>query len=151
MDEPKFETRKGFTVVGLKYRGKNDKQQIPQLWRRLTPRFDQINNIVVQNTAYGVMGNMDNETGDFDYLAGFETKNTDNVPDGMSTWSLPEQTYAIFFCTLPTLMVVLDHIYGSWLPESKYQRADGPEFELYDEKFDPQDDKSLMYLYIPVK
>ena len=42
-------------------------------------------------------------------------------------------------------------IYETWLMQSDYQRAPGPEFELYDENFDPEDPSSEMYFYVPVK
>jgi AraC family transcriptional regulator len=121
------------------------------LWRDISPRFEEIEHIVDSDIAYGVMGNMDQEAGEFDYLAGLEVKSTEKIPSGMSSWQVPGQKYAIFSCTLPTLMKTFDHIYGSWLPESEYQRANGPEFELYDEKFNPKDESSVMHLYIPIR
>jgi AraC family transcriptional regulator len=52
---------------------------------------------------------------------------------------------------LPTLMETYRKIYQTWLPKSDYQRADGPEFEFYDENFDGSNPDSTMYLYIPIK
>ena len=40
--------------------------------------------------------------------------------------------------------------YQQWLPTSGYQRAAGPEFELYDEKFNPQDPTATLYLCVPI-
>ena len=40
--------------------------------------------------------------------------------------------------------------YQQWLPQSGYKRAIGPEFELYDEKFNPQDPASMLYRYVPI-
>lgn len=150
MEEPTIKSLQTFTVIGLKYRGKNENQEIPGLWQKLMPRFAEIKERVVPGFSYGLMGNMDEVSGEFDYLAGFETKVTGDPPEGMNTWIVPAQNYAVFSCTLPTLMETFEYIYQTWLPGSKYERGSGPEFELYDEAFDPQDRESLLYLYIPV-
>jgi AraC family transcriptional regulator len=151
MEEPRIESIEAFTVFGLRYRGKNENQEIPQIWRLLMPRFGEMSDMVRSQQAYGVMGNMDDDSGEFDYLAGYEFAGTGDIPEGMDTWDVPEQRYAVFSCTLPTLMEAFDHIYGTWLPSSDYQRGYGPEFELYDEKFNPQDEDSIMFLYIPIR
>lgn len=38
----------------------------------------------------------------------------------------------------------------TWLPQSDYQRSDGPDFERYDASFDP-DEKGPLTIYIPIK
>ena len=40
--------------------------------------------------------------------------------------------------------------YQQWLPQSGYKRAAGAEFELYDEKFNPQDPAATLYLCVPI-
>jgi len=149
--EPKMISRPAFTVVGMKYRGKNEHGEIPKLWGEFMPREGGIKQKVNPHICYGVMGNYDEGSGEFDYVAGFEVESAADVPEGMVRWNMPEQSYAVFTCTLPTIREAFEHIYHTWLPESGYQRADGPEFELYDERFDPQDPSSEMYVYIPVK
>jgi AraC family transcriptional regulator len=150
MGKPEIVSKEAFTVVGLKYRGKNENQEIPSLWRMLLPRFGEIKGMVKSEVSYGVMGNMDHDSGEFDYLAGYEFVSEDNIPEGMETWSIPEQKYAVFPATLPTLMDVFANINDLWFPESDLKRSDGIEFELYDESFDPQDASSLLFLYIPI-
>jgi len=150
MGKPEIVSKEAFTVVGLKYRGKNENQEIPGLWQKLLPRFGELRGMVKSEVSYGVMGCMDNDTGEFDYMAGYEYAGTDNLPEGMETWNVPEQKYAVFPATLPALMDVFKDINERWLPESNLQRSDGIEFELYDETFNPQDASSLLYLYIPI-
>jgi AraC family transcriptional regulator len=149
--EPKIVTKSAFTVVGVKYRGKNEKNEIPQLWEQFGPRICEIKRLADPHVAYGVMHNYDEESGEFDYVAGFEVSSVAEVPEGMVSWEVPEQTYAVFTCTLPTLMETFEHAYKTWLPQSGYQRADSPEFELYDENFDSQDENSEMAIYIPIR
>jgi AraC family transcriptional regulator len=149
--EPEITKRSAFCVVGIKYRGKNEKQEIPQLWGQYGTRWKEIKHIVNQDVAYGVMDHYDPDSGEFDYVAAMEVGELEDIPEGMVGWEIPAQTYAIFPCTLPRIKEVYDFALHSWLPESAYEHTGGVEFELYDENFDPQDPSSEFYYYMPVK
>ena len=147
--EPELKSKPAFTVVGMKYRGKNENNEVPQLWARFQSRMREIKHIA--GPAYGVMDNYDEKTGEFDYVAGFEVDSAADIPEGMVSVAVPEQTYAVFTCTLLTLAKTFEYSYKTWLPQSGYQRLSGPEFELYDESFNLIDETSKMYVYIPVQ
>lgn len=147
----KIVTRPAFTVVGLAYYGKNEHEEIPQLWQEFGKRYHEIQHAVNQEVGYGVCDHVDLNTGQFDYLAGVEVSRAADLPEGMVHWEIPEQTYAVFTCTLPALGEIFDQIYQTWLPQSGYQRVLGPEFELYEEGFDSEDPDSEMYVYVPVE
>jgi AraC family transcriptional regulator len=150
--EPQIVSKEAFKVVGLYYRGKNENSEIPQMWGTFMSRAGEVKHMVqFPNAAYGVCDNMDHETGEFDYVAAFEVSQVEDVPEGMVGLEIPGGTYAVFTCTLPTLGETFDHVYQVWLPKSGYQRACGPEFELYDEQFSTDEPDSPMYIYIPVK
>jgi AraC family transcriptional regulator len=149
--EPKIISRPAFTVVGLKYHGKNENNEIPHMWGEFAPRVSEIRHMVSPHVAYGISDNMDDDSGEFDYVAGFEVGSVAEIPGGMVSWDVPENIYAVFACTLPTLHKTFHHVYETWLPNFGYQRTDGPEFELYDESFDAEDPNSEMYIYIPIK
>jgi AraC family transcriptional regulator len=121
------------------------------MWGRLMERAGEIRGIVNRREAYGVIGNWDRTTGEFDYVAGFEVTDASAAPEGMVSWRVPPQTYAVFPCTLATLMETFRHICDVWFPESGRGRGSGPEFELYGEEFDPADANSMMYVYVPVE
>jgi AraC family transcriptional regulator len=148
--EPKIVTKPTFTVVGMKYRGKNEKNEIPQLWEKFMPRAGEIKQRA-NPFGYGVMDNYDEKTGEFDYLAGVEVQNVSDAPEGMESWQVPEQTYAAFPCNLKNIKETFQQIYHEWLPQSGYQRTDGPEFEYYDESFRPDQGKLDLFIYIPVR
>ena len=133
------------------YRGTNSQNEIPQLWGRFSPRMDEIKHRTREPIAYGVEDNFDEKTKEFDYLAAVKVDNTLDIPPGMVSWDVPEQTYAVYTCTLPTIREAYDDMYHKWLPESGYQRGPGPEFEYYDERFDPHAADSELDLYIPIK
>jgi AraC family transcriptional regulator len=148
--EIKIVERSPFTVVGLKVRGKNESNEIPQMWRVLGPRTGEIENMVDDTAAYGISANVDMETGEFDYIAGFEVSSAEDVPKGMVAFDVPGGKYAVFTTTLPKIGETFDQAYHTWLPQAGHQSTGGPEFELYDERFDPQDPKSEFGLYIPI-
>jgi AraC family transcriptional regulator len=149
--EIKIVERSAFTAVGLKYRGKAGDKEIPQLWQALMPRAAEIENVAEAAPALGICANTDMETGEFDYVAGFEVSDAGDVPEGMVAFAVPDARYAVFLTTLPRIGETFQNAYQSWLPQAGYQPTGGPEFELYDEQFDPQDPNSEFYLYIPIQ
>lgn len=149
--EAKIVKREAFAVVGLMHSGKNESNEIPQMWEALGPRLSEIPHVAVPDVAYGVCDNFDEGSGTFDYLAGIQVKRASDLPEGMASWHVPGATYAVFTCTLPTLGETHARIHSGWLPDSGYRRVPGPEFELYDGNFDPRDPDSRMDIYIPVQ
>jgi AraC family transcriptional regulator len=148
--EPTVITKPAFTVVGMKYRGKNEKDEIPHLWEKFMPKTVEVKHKVNPNVCYGVMDNYDEKTGEFDYLAAFEVRDASDVSEGMESWQVPQQTYAVFPCNLKNIKQAFQHIYHEWLPQSDYQRAQGPDFEYYDESFQPDQGKLELFIYVPV-
>lgn len=149
--EPKIVTRPAFTVAGMKYRGKNEKDEIPQLWERFMPRAKEVRYKANPNVCYGLMDNYYEKIGEFDYLAGIEVQAASDIPEGMASWQVPEQTYAVFPCNLKSIKQAFRQIYHEWLPQSGYQRASGPDFEFYDESFKPDQGKLELFIYVSVK
>jgi AraC family transcriptional regulator len=148
--EPKIVRRPGFVVVGMKYRGKNEKNEIPQLWEKFMPRVGEIKGRA-NRYGFGVMDNYDEKIGEFDYLAAVEVEEASDIPQGMESWQVPEQTYAVFPCNLKDIKEAFQQIYRQWLPQSGYQRTQGPEFEFYDENFRPDQGRLDLHIYIPVE
>ncbi len=149
--EIKIVERSAFTVAGLKYAGKNENNEIPQLWQELGPRFGEIRELAKRAAAYGVSANMNMETGEFDYIAGFEVSSSDDLPQGMVAFEVPSGKYAVFPTTLPQIGETYQNVFKTWLPEAGLQATGAPDFELYDEMFDAQDPSSVLYLYIPIE
>ena len=145
----KIISRPAFTVAGMPYIGKNENSEITQMWDQFLPRSGEIENKLEPQECYGVCGDME-EDGRFRYLAGYQVKPGSDLPDNMENWDVPEQTYAVFPCTLQTLHETYNYAFQTWLPESEYEHVKGPDFEFYDKNFDPAKGSGL-YIYIPVK
>lgn len=148
--EPKIVSKPAFTVVGVKYSGKNENNEIKQMWDTFDARVLEIQHKVDAYTALGVCANMDEETGEFDYIAGFKVEDATVIPAGMVSMEIPEATYAVFATTLPAIGETFDNAHQKWIPQSGYQPTGGTELEVYDEEFDPQDPTSTFEIYIPV-
>lgn len=147
--EPKIVTKPAFTVVGMEYVGMNKHNEIKGMWGEFVPRIGEIKHPDYSWGTYGICRGEANEEIPW-YLAGVEVTRVEEVPDGMVVWEIPQQTYAVFPCTLPTLHEAYRFAFEDWLPDSSYQRVDGPDFELYGEEFEPDDPESRMYVYVPV-
>jgi predicted transcriptional regulator YdeE/DNA-binding transcriptional MerR regulator len=148
--EPRIVTKPAFTVVGVKYRGKNENNEIAQMWSEFIPRIREIEHKADPDVSYGICRPADAD-GVFEYVAGFEVKRVGDTPEGMVSWQVPEQRYAVFTCTLPTIGEAYQHAFQTWLPQSGYERGDGPDFELYPRDFDPDTEGSELAIYIPLK
>ena len=140
----------GFNIIGMQIQCE-DNHAIPQLWESFNKRSKEFKPKAVKPiTAYGVCSDFDMKNNSFTYTAGLKVKDISNIPSGMITMEIPAQEYAVFECTLPTIMETMNNIFQEWLPKSDYQRADGPEFEFYDTDFDPKKPESKLYIHIPV-
>jgi AraC family transcriptional regulator len=154
--EPRITDREAFTVVGLPLKvRRTTTHEISALWDRLIARAREIPGRV-EGAAYGLLYNFDKREGDFDYLAGVGVGAKAEVPDGMTRIEVGAQTYAVFTHRIENPVLSQDlprtfnYIYGTWLPNSDYVAAEGPEFEYYDSRFDPATNGGEVDLYIPV-
>lgn len=149
--EPQVINKPEFIVVGVKYHGRNDNDEIRALWAEFSERMDEVPHRSASGHAIGLIDSYDPATGEFDYMAGVEVDRVEELPEGMNEWTVLAQNYAVFPTTLETLQETYRQRHEQWLPQSPYRRTPGPEFELYDEQFDPHDPSSPMYLYYPVE
>lgn len=149
--EHRIESYPAFTVVGIKSRHRQGADNsIPKLWETFVPRMNEVSHRV-GHESYGVMGNYDHATGEFDYLAGVPVTDATDLPKGMTHWPVPTQTYAVFPCTLQTIHQTFQKIDQKWLTAADLVRGDGPEFELYDEQFNPEAGKFELTIWIPIR
>lgn len=148
--EPRIIHRDPFVVVGLHYRGNPQEGELPRLWQAFGPREHEIKGIVNDRVTYGLSANLDQNTGEFDYLAGLEAESGHALPEAMVAWEVPGGTYAVSTCTLATIVQTFDHAYGTWLPQSGYVRGDGPDLEAY-QMFEGNDSDETFELYIPIR
>jgi predicted transcriptional regulator YdeE/DNA-binding transcriptional MerR regulator len=151
--EPKFVSLPAFTVVGMSYVGKNANQEIAQMWGVFNQVSDQIKHRDPEAALGVCLMPPGLPEGEFEYVASFKVGQVEDVPEGMVVRQVPAQDYAVFahVGSLEKLRDTYNYIYHVWLPQSGYQRTDGPDIEYYDEDFTDFAPDSRFYIYVPVK
>jgi AraC family transcriptional regulator len=149
---PRFETGKAFLVAGLSERITHENgAAIPGLWHRFNQSVEDIPGRIGKVT-YGVCCNGD-DAGNFDYIAGVEVSDFSDLPRQFSRVRIPEQKYATFAHRehISTIRRSVNTIWNHWLPASGFKVADAPNFERYDEKFDPLTGNGGLEIWVPVR
>jgi AraC family transcriptional regulator len=152
LSAPRFETGKAFLVAGLSERFNHDNGAgIPGLWQRFHQEVAEIPNRVGL-VAYGVCCNGD-DAGNFDYIAGVEVSDFSDLPREFGRVRIPEQKYAVFTHRehISTIRRSVSTIWNHWLPASGFKVADAPNFERYDENFDPVTGNGGLEIWVPVR
>ena len=152
--EPKFVELPAFTVVGMRYYGRNENQEISQLWEEFNPKSGQIQHIRPGSPAYGLCFTVPGApAGEFEYVASFAVDKVENVPEGMVMREVPAHKYAVFthVGALDKLGETYRYIYQTWFPQSGQQPTGELDFELYDEDFKDFAPDSRFYIYVALK
>jgi AraC family transcriptional regulator len=152
LSPPRFETSKPLLVAGLgeRYTWETG-AAIPGQWQRFNQSVDNIPGRIGQ-VAYGVCCNGD-DAGNYDYIAGVEVSDFSDLPREFSKVRIPEAKYAVFTHAdhISTVRRTINTIWNHWLPASGFKVADAPNFERYDEKFDPLTGNGGLEIWVPVK
>ena len=77
----------------------------------------------------------------------------DSVPDGMESYTLPGGQYAVFIHNGPASAApkTMQHIFGTWLPDSGYELDDREHFEILPDGYDPFDQHAHEEVWIPIR
>lgn len=161
--EPTIVEHPGFKAVGIAdYFTQNTTDRIGDLWRSFNTRVGEIPNITGQ-CIFGICDDFDEKSGEskFRYTAAAEVTDFGTVPAGMAAKEIAPQKYAVFThkVTSPDIAgdfkATLNYIWGTWFPQSNYERVHAPDFELYDSRFTPPSapggPSGEIDVYIPIK
>jgi AraC family transcriptional regulator len=152
LEPPRFENGNPLLIVGLGERYDCETSAaIPAQWQRFQPYIGNIPG-QIGRTAYGVKLNPDDE-GNFDYLCGVDVSDFSQAPSELNRVRIPAQRYVVFTHRdhISTIRRTVHTIWSQWLPESGHQVADAPDFERYDESFDPHTGTGGLEIWIPIK
>ena len=156
--QPKFVDLPEFEVAGLAGRYVVGKTEgIPALWTEFVGAWQRAGK-PFPNVSYGLCydeSESDGSEGEalpFTYVAAFPIGSAEETPAGLVRRTLSANQYAVFTHRGPVTSIqdTYAEIFGSWLPKSGCRRADGPDFELYDERFDEQNLSGEVDIYLPV-
>ena len=149
---PRFETGKPLLIAGLGERYDCEgSAAVPGQWRRFHQTMDAIAGRIGK-VAYGVCCNAD-DSGNFDYVAGVEVSDFSDLPREFQRVRIPAQRYAVFTHSehISTIRRTVGTIWNHWLPASGMKAADAPNFERYDETFDPVTGNGGLEIWVPVR
>ena len=154
---PGLVTLPAFHVAGPQRRfDEASKSEIPQLWSTLIGALPFAGQAKSWAT-YGVVSSVAAGEGCFQYMAGVGVEPGCVPPPGFSTMEIPAATYAVFRITLngsalhPQVKQAMAAIWGELIPASGLKVVPGPDFELYDGRFDPQKAGSVIDFHVPVQ
>lgn len=147
-------------IVGYAYRTSlNDDrhyEEIPGFYREFgeCERYAHIPSPAAPNMAYGISCDFQ-DNGEFMFVVGEEVQpgiDAGQLEPGYVHMQLPAGTYAEFKAYGPphTVQEIRDYIYGTWLPQSNYDRREGPDFEITDVMKSSYPDEMRIKIYIPI-
>ncbi len=159
--EPTIYHQRAMTLVGCRtvfYGPDSEKnnlgQKLPALWDAFIARLGEIE-AASPKTTYGVI-NQDADDGErLEYFAAIEVSPTDaaDVPEGMAQVEVPAATYALFEHRGEAEQVdrTVSYAYATWLAQSKYRHGSGPDLEMYDERYHPTSEESVLSVALPIE
>lgn len=123
--------------------------RIPPLWAAFLPRLPELGR-AGRTACYGVIRTTpDSEA--LSYLACADGAGP--VPAGMVETEIPGGTWAVFEHRGPTALLdhTVNYVYSTWLAGSRaWRHTCGPDLEIYDERWHPTSEDSVVGYAIPV-
>ena len=91
-------------------------------------------------------------TKEFEYWALQEVKDHNNLPEGLTPFTLESGDYAVFLHRGSSAdMSLFQYIFGEWIPSSEYNIDHRPHFEVLGQRYKQGDPISEEEIYIPIK
>ena len=105
------------------------------------------------DVAYGVVCQSDRARETFEYMSGVEVDAFDALPPAVGRMRVPAQRYAVFTHEghVAGLRATWGAIWEEWLPRSGVTPANTPDFERYDERFDPRTGSGVVEIWFPIE
>jgi len=153
--QPEIVERPEIKAIGIAGQYSQEDLDYPKLWIAFRPYAEAVVHRRVGGHFFGIHEQYQ-ETDDgveFTYVCAMEVEDFEDVPEGMVTRTIPAQLYAVFthdddVLTIPETM---KYIWGSWLPKSKYEYVERPDFELFPKTQDPNGQHKPIFLYVPIR
>ncbi len=163
MSEPQIVELGSFRVIGMRYAGMNENNEIPALWGSgFPPRMAEVKTPPGGQLCFGLCRCLTGATdGSFEYIAAIAATPDAPIPDGMVEANIGAGTYAAFTVkSLNELKQAFGEAYAwikthsewenlcDYLHTGKCECTTYPWFELYTDEY-PKTGK--LYIYAPIK
>ncbi len=154
--EPKFVSFPGQSVVGMGAGFTPETTDgIPLLWEKFVKRCHE--NRLDALHAFGICisdhPQIPKKPGDvFVYLAAVKAPQGEYLSQGLVRFDIAPGRYAVFTHkgSIKDFPLTIKYIWSTWIPEHRNLYREAPDFELYDERFDPVTESGEVDVYIPV-
>ena len=149
---PRFEQGRAMLLAGLRrHHGfAESARTIPEQWIDFTKLGELPGQI--GTVAYGAICGADSQKQTLEYLVGVEVASFDVLPAELGRMRVPPVRYAVFTHEGPveTIRTTWNAALNEWLPSSAFRSAQAPDFERYDERFDPATGSGIVEIWIGV-
>lgn len=158
MNKPEIINLDNFNIIGYEYRtnlnGERYFREIPGFYDDFGKNgyFMKIPGRISPAFPYGISCNYGDD-GSFSFIVGEAVEEpSDKLESGFVNFMIPGGKYAEFKVDGPAdaAQNTWRYIYGAWLPNSGYERREGPDFEITDVCSSSYPDRMLMKIYIPI-
>lgn len=159
VDKPVMLELEAIEVIGYKYNTNLNNEQhykeIPGFYQHFGANeyFMCIPDKVAPGMSYGIACCFEND-GAFSFVIGEAVeKEPKELAEGFIYMELPAGKYAEFDASGSNGRVenIRNYIYGTWLPNSNFERREGPDFEITDVMNSSFPDHLSMKVYIPIE
>jgi len=121
---------------------------IPDQWHDL--RDSALPGLKEATITYGATAQMDMPNKRLEYLAGYEVTDFEGIP-AEGRMIVPAAHYAVFaIATVSEIRDFWQTFFQTWLPASGKKVGNSPDFERYDERFDPVI-RGPLQIWIPIE
>ncbi|QDQ01683.1 AraC family transcriptional regulator [Lysinibacillus fusiformis] len=129
-------------------------EEIPEFYRSFGRNecYLQIPKKITPNMSYGISTYFQ-ENGEFSFIVGEAVAEVAiELQNGFVNFEIPQGKYAEFKVLGNTDLVqnTRRYIYGTWLPNSNYERTEGPDFEITDVLSSHFPNELNLKIYIPI-
>jgi AraC family transcriptional regulator len=146
----RFADHPAMLMVGIRQQHSNDRAviDIPQQWQQFK---QQCQSLIAPNApTFGVIcgGNADG----FEYMCGVEVASFDDAPSALGRIKIPAQHYAVFTHSgeIATIGDTWKKILSTWMAELSLESAHTPDFERYDDRYNPQTNSGDVDIWVSV-
>lgn len=150
-------TKNEFILVGKPYRTTMQKCQneidIPKFWGEFMGNglMESIPNRI-NHSLMGIYTNWDYAE-NFDVIIGAQVNSDMRIPDGFVSHRIKPAKYMVFTVPGNTNEEILNgwkYIYGTWMPNTGYEREFSDDFDLFDDRFQSNTNPESE-IYIPIQ
>ena len=150
MKEPRFTDAPAMLLVGIRRH-----HRVSDAGATVPPQWDEFRSMGLRPDraprAFGVMCGTNGD--EFEYMTALEVASFDDAPAGIVRMRVPAQHYAVFRHDghVSAIGETWRAIMEEWLPQSDYEDAETPAFEVYDRCFDPETGNGGFEIWLPVR